>query len=250
MIMVLPLLTVRCSKMPVYQSNWEKGKGLNLTEFTGYDSDSKIRYLVSNDDTHLYLSFDTESRAVLMNILRSGAKIYVDTNARKKGTSHLTYPYIKRPGDGARATRGSRPGQGDRQSMQQALNQRIMGLKEGLWVWGDSESFIDLQLDNSEFDGVMRIDTAGRLQYFVAIPFHSIQTRTIDELAIGIEVEAPSMPSQGMYGGNRGEMGIGGRPPGTGGGGGYGRPDSQRPDQSTFDSDPVKIWFKVKMAKE
>lgn len=237
--------------MPVYQSQWEQGAGLNKSDFTGFDSESGIRYQVSNDESHLYLSFDTDSRSVLLNILRSGAKIYIDTNSRKKGTASLTFPYNNRSGENRQLPAGRRSGQGSGRPDYKAMNKRIMALSEGLWTWGESEIFIDLQLENSEFDGLMRIDSAGSLQYYVAIPFHSIQTSEMDEIAMGIEIDAPSSSSQGMYGGGRGQMGMGGgrpdggRPPG----GGYGRPDGQRPDPSMFESDPVKIWFKVGLAK-
>jgi hypothetical protein len=130
-----------------------------------------------------------------------------------------------------------------------------MGMSEGLWVYGDSETPIDLQLENSDFDGFMRIDTAGLLQYHVAIPFHSIQAGNINEIAMGIEIDAPSFSSQGMYGGGRGQMGAGSGPPGgggrvPGGTGTYGRPDGQRPDFSSLNADPVKIWFKIFLAEQ
>jgi hypothetical protein len=128
-------------------------------------------------------------------------------------------------------------------------------MSEGIWVYGESEIFIDLQLENSDFDGFMRIDTAGLLQYHVAIPFHSIKAGKMDEFAMGIEIDAASSAPQGMYGGGRGQMGAGGRPPGGGGripGGTstYGRPDGERPDPSSFTADPVKIWFRVLLAEE
>ena len=237
--------------MPVYQSQWEEGAGFNKTEFTGYDSESGIRYQVSNDESHLYLTFDTDSRSNLINILRSGAKIYIDTNSKKKGTASLTFPYIRRSGEGRQMPAGRRSDQGNRRPDYKTMNKRIMGLSEGLWTWGESEIFIDLQLENSEFDGLMRIDSAGNLQYYVAIPFHSIKTSAIDEIAMGIEIEPPSGSSQGMYSRGRGQMGMGGGRPDGGrppDGGGYGRPEGQRPDPSMFESDPVKIWFKVRMA--
>jgi hypothetical protein len=249
------LLTIKCSKMPVHQSRWEGRPGLQKTKFTGFDSESGIRYVVSNDENHLYLSFDTDSRGVLINILRSGARILVDTNFKKKGTAYLLFPRVRRPEAGAQRATGTRGMPGDRSSVRRNINKRLMGMSEGLWVYGDSEIFIDLQLENSDFDGFMRIDTTGFLHYNVAIPFHSIKEGKLDEVAMGIEIDAPASPPQGMYGGGRGQMGAGSGPPGggvriPGGTGTYGRPDGQRPDPSSFTADPVKIWFRVLLAEE
>ena len=218
-----------------------------MTGITGYDTETNIRYRVSNDSTHLYLAFDTDSRGVLVNILRSGVKIHIDTAGKKKGTACLHYPRIERPEPGTRRSRDMR-GQGERGAFQRNLNERLMGMSDALWVWGEYETFIDLQLDNSDFDGLMRMDTSGFLQYFVAIPLHSIKSEEIHEIAMGIEIEAPSSPPAGMYGGGSRQMDMGGGPP-PGGGGIYGRPEGQRPGIPQFDTDPVRIWFKVQMAK-
>jgi len=83
------MMLTSCAKMPIIDSK-SHDLAMNADEnFSHYDSKSKLRYLISNDSTHLYVSFDTDDPGIQKNIMMKGARISVDTNGKKKGTAYL-----------------------------------------------------------------------------------------------------------------------------------------------------------------
>jgi len=148
----------------------------------------------------------------------------------------------------------------DGQQVVQRMTIRIPG--SALWVSGESEYYMDLQLEKTDFSGSIAFDSAGYLAYHVSIPLDLIfpagRSKNLP-FACGIAAEgiirSPGIEPDG-FGGTRGS-GQGGFPGGGQGGrnngGGQGRgqeggPSSgQRPSGSI--SSGTEIWFLTEMAK-
>jgi len=239
---------------------------METAAFSGYDKKSGIRWKVSNDENSLFLEFDTDNRGVQRNILIAGVKIYIDTTGKKKEGMYLHYPYREggmreRPDMRPPQDEGMEFGAGpDRQQAVQRMTIRIPG--KALWVSGDGEYHMDLQLEKTDFSGSIAFDSAGYLIYHASIPLKLIfpagRSRGIP-FACGIAAEgiirSPGIESDG-FGGTRGS-GQGGFPGSGQGGGNYGGgqgrgqgggpPAGQRPSGSI--SSGTEIWFQTELAK-
>jgi hypothetical protein len=55
-------------------------------------ADSKIRYNVTNDSTHLYLKMDVTDRLTIMKILQTGMRVFLGADGKKKERNELQFP--------------------------------------------------------------------------------------------------------------------------------------------------------------
>jgi hypothetical protein len=84
------ILVAGCSRQ-MLQSNWhgtQKADG----SFRFYHPDSKIRYNITNDSTHVYLTMDVTDRLTMMKILRAGMRIFLGDAGKKKERNELQFP--------------------------------------------------------------------------------------------------------------------------------------------------------------
>ncbi len=249
-----------CAKLPIVQSQWHEEAMGAEKNFSHYDSKSDLRYMISNDDTHLYVSFDTDDRGTLINLMMSGARIYVDTNGKKKGTAYLKYPLIDRQ------SRQERPGtsmsrdpreQADRPAGFSGQGDRRMPTK-AVFVSGGEQFVFDTKLDETGFEVVMIPDSLGTVYCMVGIPFDEIHPEGkagLQNLAVGIEIEAfsPSLqmgpPSEGGLRGSGGGRSGGGMPGGGSDRGGSRPGGSSNQGGMPASSNPVKIWVNVMLSE-
>jgi len=125
-----------------------------------------------------------------------------------------------------------------------------------VFVSGEKQYTFDNRIDKTEFETILMRDSTGVLYYLVGIPLKEIHPgglAAIHNLAVGIEIEASSSPSQmgsmqggGRMGGGRSGEGMtgGGRP---GGGGRQGTTiEAQR--NAAVATSPVKIWFMTSLS--
>ena len=65
-LIVLPLMLIGCMSLPVVQSSVYQESVDD--EYQLYDSKSQIRYKISNDRDHLYLTLNTANKFSIMQI--------------------------------------------------------------------------------------------------------------------------------------------------------------------------------------
>ncbi|MCF8258576.1 MAG: hypothetical protein K9J06_13550 [Flavobacteriales bacterium] len=91
---ILPLaaafLLVGCSKQ-ILESKWNVPNKVEST-FRFYHAESKIRYNVTNDSTHLYLTMDVTDRLTIMKILQTGMRVFLGAEGKKKERNELQFP--------------------------------------------------------------------------------------------------------------------------------------------------------------
>lgn len=247
--LILVCVFTSCAKLPIVNSQWHESVMEGKRDFNYYDTKSKILYRVSNDSTHLYVSFETDNQVVKRNIFMSGAEIYVDTNLKKKGTAYLQYPLMdkEKMQQSPKDRQGGRnPGGSDRDQSQAFIKPGMEMPLRAVFVTGDEQYLFDGRIEETDFETAIINDSQGVLYYLVGIPLDRLlpggagYTR---EFAVGINIESPSMPTQqrpsqgsGMRGGSQGSGMPGGERPQQGG--------QQRGNMPTTDSS-VKIWFKT-----
>ena len=233
-----------CSKMAVYTSKWEDN--VNEDEiYNGYDKSSQIRWMVSNNSTHLVLRFDTENKASQLKILRKGLKIYIDTLGKKKEDIFINYPLASN----AKSNRSTMPqrtrGQGGQKKKRSFNVSRMVEKvsKEARFQYGGEEELFNVMVNSSDFDVSLEADSENELSYMVSIPFDRITKKNIYDIqnwSIGIVSGAFEIPVQKSGGGMKGG--------GAGGRGGGAMRSSSGMEMSDM-VEPIKIWFQVKLSK-
>lgn len=248
-----------CARLPIVASHRHDAAMDAEKNFSSFDPKSGLRYMVSNDSTHLFVSFDTDNPGIQMNVLTSGARISVDTNGKKKGTAYLRFPIIDREKIQQRPDRGGKKedsrrndGGGQKQDRQQIGKMPL----RAVFVCGEKQYAFDNKYDQTAFKTILLRDSLDVLYYMVGIPFKEIHPdglSGIHSLAVGIEIESKAMPS--LTGGSSsrgGSKGGGGRSGGgmpAGGRSGDGRPGGGQLSETGMpaQANPVLIWFEAKL---
>lgn len=89
-LLLLALLGSGCSKTTL-ESKWHAPKADEVA-FRFFHPESKIRYNVRNDSTHLYLTMDVADRLTMMKILQTGLRVFLGADGKKKERNELQFP--------------------------------------------------------------------------------------------------------------------------------------------------------------
>lgn len=176
-----------CGKLTTVNSPREK-EDISLVENAHYDAESKIRYMVSNDNTHVYVRFDTDNYSTIMRIRKLGAIIRFDTNGKKKGTHSLKYPVYNVDAfpSGPMSDPNVVPGAILRDDL-------FPPTTTAIWTKGEIATNIDLGINTEGFVCSVALDDKDVLMYRVGIPFKLIGgTRPEDFTSLNMEVEIPT----------------------------------------------------------
>jgi len=88
--LAITILMAACSKQ-ILESKWHVPSKVE-TNFRFYHADSKIRYNVTNDSTHLFLKMDVTDRLTIMKILQTGMRVFLGADGKKKERNELQFP--------------------------------------------------------------------------------------------------------------------------------------------------------------
>jgi len=195
-ILALSFVLLSCVSLPVYQSIKESDYN-NETIYSGYDSDSRLRWLVSNDSLNLYIRIDTDNPTTIKKVVNLGMKIQIDTTARKKEGLFLNYPVFE-------TSELSRKDK--KQIKTQVNNSNERTIKLGLMLQKTSSlvKFVkndEIHIFNAydkEADVIVKInaDDTGNMQYYAKIPFSLISNIKPDVLSLGINIEGFDLDMQ------------------------------------------------------
>ena len=188
-ILILAFLLTACANLPIYQSIAESNFD-NETIYSGYDSDSRLRWLISNDTSNLFIRIDTDNPITIKKILNLGMSIYFDTLLKKQEGIALNYPIFE-------TSELSKKDKEKKNNINQNTNER--GIKLGLMLQKtastikfikNKEIHIFNTFDkNSEISANIKADNNGNLQYYTKIPFKLISSKNIYNLSIGIDID-------------------------------------------------------------
>lgn len=260
------LAFVSCSN-EIFESRWYNASDEreNDKKFRFYHADSKIRYNVENDSTHLYFSFDVMDQLTIQKILTTGLRVFIDPEAKNKEKHEVQFPIYS---DKVPISELQEYGNRYDQSMQlgkQTLDQMIP--TDGyLKIGGEAEPLFNL-VENKGVQVIMQFDETRSLVYRLKVPLELVEVEA-DVISLGIETGGYEMPRQEVANPNASvvnpnQMTAGDRAMGRGMG--MGGPGMNQglgtPGQSTaagqamrsstsFNkfADPIRFWVKVKLS--
>lgn len=229
-----------------------------------FDEEATVGYAISNDDQYLYLCIKP-NKVIFHQVRRGGLTIWFDSTAQGKKILGIKYPL---------GMQGMAPGNGlarmemNMEEGRHSMSQRPAALLGEMEIIGPEKEDVNRASAQNSFG--IHAAIAGMPDepvYELKIPLqaakgmpYAIATAPGATISIGIESGKIERMQRGGGPGGRGGMGRpGGMRPGGGGmgpdGGGMG-PGSRRgegvPPGMETDSkstDPIKIWFKVQLAK-
>ena len=248
-----------CSKITSVNSPREK-EGISLVENAHYDSESKIRYMVSNDNTHVYLRFDTDNFSTIMRVRKLGAIVKFDTQGKRKGTHSLKYPvYLDAESAplGAVADPNALPGG-------MLKSDLFPPSTTAIWTEGEKTQTVDLGLNKEGFVCKAGLDDKDVLVYTVGVPFVLLGGKRPEDftnLVVALEIPSPDGPAK-LSGNNNSTSAMpGGMSPGGPGTMNSGMPGGQpgsignMPTSGMMSSGGVsggipdiRIWMQVKLS--
>lgn len=262
---LLLLILTGCSTSQLTTSIPEEE--LKQSQFSQYDPDSNIQYMVSNDQDNLHIKFKTADPSSIMKIMRQGMHLYFDTKGKKKKNVYLEYPLTKN-GSGLRPEPNQIPGERTRPDINKMLEAVP---EEAIFNNHDESELIQFSLIETDIKPSLRLSGKSEITYDLIIPFHRLAEgglTSIDVLSVGIVTQSSNMQSQGSgqggmgSGGGRGGQGGGmGGPGGQGGGmggqgggmsGGRGGQGSGQPGGSGQNNmnTAINIWVKLDLHRE
>ncbi len=188
-VVAISVILSSCVSLPVYHS-------INESEFdketiySGYDTNSRLRWLVSNDSLNLYIRLDTENPTTIKKIVNLGIKIQIDTTAKKNEGMFLNYPIFE-------TDQLSRKDKKRVESNINNLNERTVKLGLMLQKTSSTVKFIKekkIHIFNAydkdaDVTVELKADDNGNLQYFTKIPFNLISNTKFNIFSLGINID-------------------------------------------------------------
>ncbi len=238
-----------CVKLNVFQSKPESEFGTNTT-FSGYDKDTHLRWLITNDKDNLYVRFDTDDGMTKFKILRGGLKLYIDTLGKKKQKMFLNFPISEGTKLTAEDMNASMQNEGGvSPQMMAQLTESASFTKNG-----KTKNFNSLMSGNG-FDLSLK-NTGPALEYYAAIPLTRIKKgglRDISTLSIGIVTHSIEVPSNNSSLSNPNASVISDNMPGS-------MSTNRQPGDNLRSAggtdnlsgmiSPISIWFGVNLLRE
>jgi hypothetical protein len=240
-----------CTRLPMAQSYWEGRQADNQDlQVSGYNTESDIRYTVSNDKARLYFNVSTFNRETGNEMLKNGVTLYVSSGNKEDRTKYLKFPL---PNGFAQVVgAGGTKSINNANSLQKPAEKKLSPL--AIWVSGNDVKFLNPSDSEIGFEAHFGKDSSGKFNYRVAIPIEAIEPRrftAIKSLTIGVVIDKAH--TKGVAGGgyeNRRVNGMGrGMRGGHGGMGMRGNDSRTSHDSQNLQAQSIKIWFSTKPAK-
>ncbi len=257
------ILLYSCVSLNKVESTRETNN--NSNEYTYSDSDSKIRYNVTNDKKDLHIKLSTSEFTTIMKIMRTGLIINFDLNGKKSEKTYFQYPLPQTN----RFAGQDMVKQGNGMGTRFDLNKLFAQISDEAIFNRDGEvEQLNVLASKSDVKVYMKAVNNEEMTYDLFIPLNKISKdgiASLSKLSVGIttgKIENTSSEGgrgEGMSGGRggRGGMsgGMGGGRGGRGGMGGGGRGGSMGGGERSgaFDrssmTKPIEIWFKLNLLK-
>jgi len=242
-ILAIAVILSSCVSLPIYQSIKESSYDKE-TIYSGYDSSSRLRWLVSNDSLNLYIRLDTENPSTIKKIVNLGMKIQIDTTAKKKEGMFLNYPIFE-------TDELSKKNKKQAKSQYNSASERTIKLGLMLQKTSSTVKFVKenkIHIFNAydkKADVIVKLkaDDNGNMQYFAKIPFKLISNTKLNIVSIGINIEGFDIDLQEKQKGNSNDNIFDN---GSRGKGRHSRETSSFEHRPELAQD-IAIWFKVNL---
>lgn len=260
-ILFLATVITGCSSK-LYESNWKKPE-TKSSAFRFYDTDSKIRYNVENDEKNIYFSFDVMDQLTVQKILTTGLRFFIDGTGKNKQKDELQFPVYS---DKVPISELQEYGNRYDQSMQlgkSVLDQMIPA--DGYMKFGGETVQIFNRMELKGTTVSLEFDSTRSLVYRAIIPLAAIKADG-DVISLGIETGGYEIPgndqalsqadvtqaNQGVTAGDRamGRDNNGNDPYGLNTPSGSSAATMAMRNSNTYSkfADPIRFWVKVKLS--
>ncbi|NWJ51413.1 MAG: hypothetical protein HXX14_11175 [Bacteroidetes bacterium] len=259
------ILLCSCASLNKVESTRETNS--NSNEYTYSDTDSKIRYNVTNDKKDLHIKLNTSEFTTIMKIMRTGLIINFDLNGKKSEKTYFQYPLPQTNRFAGRDMAKQGNGMGTRFDLNKLFAQIS---DEAVFNRNGEVEQLNVLATNSDVKVYMKATNNEEMTYDLYIPLNKISKdgiASLSKLSVGITTgkvdneSAEGGRGEGMSAGGRG--GRGGMPGGMGGGGRGGRGGMSGGGRSggmeggersgSFNKSsmtkPIEIWFKLNLVK-
>lgn len=240
-IIIINFLLISCgsSKQNAYPVKFHDGTKQSIS--TIYDKDTKLGYTITKDNSHMYVTVNTQDRIVQLKMMRNGVTIFFDDEGKKKKNLSVKYPTKKSQAFDIEKIKKMREN-GNRQEM---LQKMMASLGTDIKITEDGEErTINKELNNEGVFVNHKISLEG-LSYTLKVPLSYIESQS-DIKSIGISIEGMKRPD-----GNNRRLSMGGRPSGgiRGTGGMRSGMKGNRPNLNQLKEmlSDINIWIPIEL---
>lgn len=250
---------LEAQKLNTYQSKWNPDLAKDgeeaLINQMQLDEKSQFLFMVSNNDTNLFIDLVVADQAAMQKIMRYGLTTWFNPEAKTKKGLGIEFPVTT---EGQAQPDFMRDKNADRKEMRKAMmaakNQEMTLI--GFDVKGGRRVINPIK--DPDFHGNVEMLEGGRLKVSISVPLAKLErsdaSNFAEPLSIGFETGYMDVTGQGTPSGSTQQQGGGGHSGGMYGGGmpGGGPPSGsmsggseqqERPDISKLAS-PSKLWIK------
>jgi len=238
---IINFLLISCgsSKQTTYPVKFNDETKQSIS--TVLNMDNKLGYTITRDNSHMYITVNTQDRVIQLKMLRNGVTIFFDNEGKKNKNLSVQYPTKRRQALDIEKIKKMREN-GNRQEMLQKMMSSL-GTDIKITDYGE-ERIINKELNN---DGIFvdhKISIEG-LSYTLKVPLSYIKSQS-DIKSIGISIEGMKRPD-----GNTKRLSMGGRPSGglRGAGGMLGGMKGNRTNLSQLKEmlSDINIWIPIEL---
>jgi protease II len=249
---IINLLLISCgsSKQTAYPvTSYDQTK---QSISTVIDKDNKLGYTITKDNSHLYVTINTQDKITQLKMMRNGVTIFFDDEGKKNKHLSVEYPIAKenqtRDIEKIKKTR-------ENGNQQEILQKMLASLGNDIKIIeNEEERIINKELNNERISVDHKISPEG-LSYTLKVPLSYVQSQS-ETKSIGLSIQgmkrpntingmtsAGGRPSGAMRGGG---MRGGGKPGGMGKrpGGRGAKPDM---DQIKALQSDIEIWIPIEL---
>ena len=272
-----------CNKGIIGTSHWQEkalkidGSAADWKDTLLYDYKSHFLYTILNDNKNLYVCIKIVDLKNQMKILRRGITIWFDTTGRNKKAFGVKFPLSGVASYHKMSSSEKNTDSGDLMKDMKTMEKMLISEQRDLEMIGftllgyeKKESVKVSLLASLGIKVAIGIDSTDCMIYEMSVPLSYLfktPAKALNDnnrvLSVGMESgdnyggtsdgegrgSGSHSGSGGMGGGGRGGMGGGMRGGGMGGSGSHGGGMHSGSSSQNRDTDPIKTWIEVKLAK-
>ncbi len=261
------ILLCSCTSLNKVESTSEYNNKSN--EYTYSDTDSKIRYNITNDKKNLHIKLNTSEFTTITKIIRTGLKIDFDLKGKKNESIYFQYPLAQSQRFAGRdmfQTGHDMPQKGNGLAAKFDLNKILTQISnEAVFSYNGEVEQINVSSADSDVKVSIKAVNNNEITYDLFIPINKISKNglaSLSKLSVGIvsgkydSTSAGGNRSEGMSRGSRGSMGgmgggsrsgMGGGRGGRGGMSGGGRGGDMGGFNKSSMNESINIWFRLSL---
>ena len=251
---LINLLLISCgsSKQTTYPvKSYDETQQLSSTI---YDDDIKLGYTLFKDNSHFYVTVNSQDKVIMLRMIRNGVTIFFDKEGKKNKDLSVQYPIAK---NGQLFTIEKMKEMQENEDKEELLNNVMASLGTDIKITENGyDRIINKELNNESISVNHKMSLEG-LSYTLKVPLSYIESQfEIKSIGISINGMKRSNGNNGgltigrnQSGGGRGGNGMrgGGRSGGMKGGRSGGKGNRPNMNQQKEIHSNIEIWIPIEL---